>query len=292
MSDSESDEGAYDSYDVATGNDDGDAEKPQQGKINADLRMDKLPEAPKSLQPAGPAQNTGPKGVKADFELAKRNQAGINFREKLQRERALEAKAKGQVNLNLESNDKKDQKDTDKTEKAKSKKHHEDEEEDNDDEEFQKYKLKMMQAIQTVQNSLPVFGEFTRVSSEEYMETVKSVHELTYVVAHVYENHVADCSKLNVCFEELAPQFDHVRFIRVKSTELFKNYSEAGLPTLLICKGGKMIHSFTRVTTNFTKACKTKEVAQFLAGLKVLKMPDGYARVDDKKKDSTTTPAT
>jgi predicted RNA-binding protein with RPS1 domain len=287
MSDSESgdEQGGYESYDMPTGEQQG-GSKGEIPTVNADLRMDKLPEPPRSLQTSGPAQNTGPKGVKKDFEIAKRNLQGIKMREQIEREMAIETKAKGKMNLSVqESSDKKDG--ADKKDKSSSK-HPEDEDDDSEDEEFQKYKMKMMQQIQNVQNSLPTFGDYRRVNFEEWVGTIKNVHELTYVVSHLYENHIPACARLNVCFEELAPQFDHVLFVRIKSTEAIKDYNEIGLPTLIVYRGGKMVHNFVRVTDQFSKEFKPKEVAQFLAGLKLLKLPTGFDSSSDKKASKTS----
>jgi hypothetical protein len=73
---------------------------------------------------------------------------------------------------------------------------------------------------------------------------------------------------LHVCLEELAPQFDHVKFVRIRSDEVFTKgkFSKAGLPTLLVYRGGKMVHEFILpATPDFPSTIKPKEVAQFLA---------------------------
>ena len=83
-----------------------DAGEPKdEGKVDMDIRMDKLPEPPKGMRggPGMTSTNTGPKGVKADYEEAKKHMATERFREKLMRERALERKATGAASYGLES---------------------------------------------------------------------------------------------------------------------------------------------------------------------------------------------
>src|SRR5688572_27370499 len=55
---------------------------------------------------------------------------------------------------------------------------------------------------------------------------------------------VLSCAKLHEALEVLAPQFDHIRFVRVQTTDAMKDYSNVGLPALLIARGGKVLHDF------------------------------------------------
>jgi hypothetical protein len=89
---------------------------------------------------------------------------------------------------------------------------------------------------------------------------------------------VARCTQLNVALEDLAPQFDHVKFVRIRSSEVFKNgkFSKAGLPTLLVYRGGKMVKEFiVPATADFPKEIKPKEVAQWLHKQDILRIPSG-----------------
>jgi hypothetical protein len=94
---------AYKMTEHILGPEDGGEEK-DEGKVDMDIRMDKLPEAPKGMRGGAgmTSQNTGPKGVKADFEEAKKNMATQRYRENLQRQAALERKAYGQARFELD----------------------------------------------------------------------------------------------------------------------------------------------------------------------------------------------
>lgn len=60
-----------------------------------------------------------------------------------------------------------------------------DSDEDSDDAAFEAYKASRIAAVQA---SLPTFGTYARVNKLEFAKLVKEVHELCYVVCHVYEN--------------------------------------------------------------------------------------------------------
>lgn len=67
--------------------------------------------------------------------------------------------------------------------------------------------------------------------------------------------------------EDLAPQFTHIRFLRVWRLDLFTSYPAAGLPTLLVYKGGEQVMSRIHAEDpKWPRSYKGKEVAQYLAG--------------------------
>jgi len=173
------------------------------------------------------------------------------------RERELEALATGRREVVLAEN----------VSSAPQKNRPDESSDDSDEEEFQKFK---MERIKLAQASLPVFGGFERMSKDEWTEAIKHTHELVYVIAHLYENDVPACTKLNLCLEALAPRFPHVRFCRVRSTEAMKGYSRAGLPTIIVYKAGEMVASFIKVTDSIG-ALTDVSVAQFLAKQGILR---------------------
>lgn len=72
------------------------------------------------------------------------------------------------------------------------------------------------------------------------------------------------CARLNFALEALAPQFPHVRFCRLRSREAMAHYKDAGLPTLLVYKGGKMVTSAVRCTDVLPKHFSDLDVARLL----------------------------
>ena len=177
--------------------------------VRIDARMDSIP--PPAIREGVDnrgnwnSQNTGPKGVKADFEEAKLNLQTIRMRQRMERDRAL--KHNGTVQYTVDE--------APKAEPARRKRPDSDSETDSDlesdDEEFARYKLERLKMIEA---SLPNFGTFDRVDKDQMAAIIHDTHELCFVVVHWYQNHHTICTALNLCFESLAPQFPRTRFIR------------------------------------------------------------------------------
>jgi len=126
-----------------------------------------------------------------------------------------------------------------------------------------------------LQNALPRYGTYVRVSTDELAQIVKSENEYVYVVVHLYQNHIEACARTNVAIEQLAPQFPYVHFVRIRSTEAMPNYSDLGLPTLLIYKGTKLVESLIRITDAIGKNIDATSVGRLLHSHHVLRMPTG-----------------
>jgi len=259
-----------------------------------DLRSERAPPAEMQVRAAGPgghATNTGPKGVKADFEDAKRNEASIKMREQVMAARATARSAQGDVKYMVaDPLDQLKAKEKDK-QLAKQKKKGSDSDSDSDlddeDEEFlAKLRAERIKQIETVRGSMPLFGSYDKQTFDEFAAFVKSVHELTYVVCVLYEINHLPCARLHAALEDIASQFTHVRFVRVKSTEAIKGYSAAGIPTMLIYRGGKMVKDFIRVHDLFSAEITTAEVVRFLTAGKILQETTG-GLLDAKPKSAS-----
>eukprot|EP00954_Amorphochlora_amoebiformis_P007147 555444-Amorphochlora_amoeboformis.AAC.1 len=240
--------------------------KQDEGKIkdgDLDMRMGgKGGGPPAGMMPkvrkGSKASNTGPKGVKADYEEAKMIQAFKNLRAAMRAEREIKKKATGKTNFVAAVN---------KAEKGASTRQGGDEDEDedfdeDDDEFFDKYKK---QQIELIKNSLPTFGSFNRVSRTAFIQETEKEHDLVYIVVHLYRNHIPSCIRLNLILEDLAPQFHHVKFLRTRANDLVEGFSDIALPMLLVYRGGDVAHTIPQVTKHFPRGWEDKDVVEFLA---------------------------
>lgn len=100
-------------------------------------------------------------------------------------------------------------------------------------------------------------------------------HSLRLCLRCCFPQSLESCARLNFSFEALAPQFPHVRFCRLRSTEAIKGYSNAGLPTLLVYKGGKLVTSAVRCTEVLPKHFSDVDVARLLQAKGILTVPTG-----------------
>jgi len=273
-------------------------------KADVDLRMNKPPEA---MKVRGDAHNTGVKGVKADYEEAKKNMMTQRFREQLRYQRELKRRAEGKGAIDIKALEEAERKarEAEKPKlkvpepKRKARSLSESEEDSEFDSEFDEedeealaeYTRKRLADLQLLRNSLPTYSTYDRVSFAELQKTVKETHELVPILVHVYENDVEACARLHIALEELAPQLPHVRLLRIRASEAFPSkertsgglpvhreagsYSKAGLPTLLVFRDGKMVHSvICPVEEDFPKGdaqSEPKEVAKYLVKLGVVR---------------------
>jgi len=262
-------------------------DQPEERETSHDFRMDRLP--PPDMPPPGvreamdprgnwQSSNTGPKGVLADYEEAKLHMATERMRHEMRGERLLQNMACGDKSMYVQ--DAIPIEEQLKMEKARKKARDSDDSDsdsdltdDSDDEAFRKYKLDQ---IRMVQNSLPSFGVYQRLdTTEEFAKVINNTHELCYVVAHLYQNHVAMCARLHLCLESLAKQFPQIRFVRIKSSDAMKGYKDVGLPAIMLYRGGKMLESYVRVheDKHIGKNVTDLTVTRWLSKEGVLKMP-------------------
>jgi len=260
-----------------------------------DLRHERAP--PPEMRPTGAglsASNTGPKGVKADFEEAKRNEQSMRMREAVAKERVAMAATKTFTVADPLDEERKAlaKKPKDRKEKTGSDSDTDSDLDEDDEELMAKMRADRIKAIETVRGSMPLFGSYDRVSFDQLAALVKSVHELTYVVVVLYEINHLTCARLHAAFEDIAAQFPHVRFVRIRAREAIKNYAIEGVPTLLIYRGGKMIKDFVRVQQFFSEMIATAELVEFLKAGKILQETTAglLAKPKDKSKSETEKP--
>jgi len=226
--------------------------KVDEGKIapgELDMRMTGKSGPPPGMMPkirkGTKACNTGPKGVKADYEEAKLIQQFKNFRMAMRAERELKKKAYGRTDYSqaLQKNQSQDQPEEEKDSDL--------DEDDEDDAFFQQYK---QQKLDMVKNSLPTYGKFYRVKKNEFIRETEHEHELIHVVVHLYKNYIPACVRLNLILEDIAPQFTHVKFIRCRSDDLLESFSDTALPMLLVYRGSNIVHTIPQVSKYFPKS--------------------------------------
>lgn len=256
--------------------------------INPDIRMGRVPHD-KMAEPIAPlqlregydpatrrrrTQNTGPKGVKADYEEAKHHMVERMMMAKMKQQRELQQQAnptdlsgfKEHVNYRGPPEPPKKKDDSDEESDLSDL--------DSEDEDFQKYK---MERIKAVQSSIPQYGDFVRLQSKkELASVIKDMHELCFCIVHIYENDVPACTLLNLVFESVAPQFPHIRFCRIRKTDcLGPTAQNKSLPTVMVYKGETPFKTYPKFVSYIQGEITDLRVAKFLASEGILSMPGG-----------------
>jgi hypothetical protein len=274
--DSEDSEDAYVMEEFARGEQQQEADPDSHGPHSQlDARMGSVP--PPAMTAVPPVRknrdgrgnysssNTGPKGVKADYEEAKFQLRTIRMHERMARDKEVSDMANGRKRFVMEEPQLPPPKKRGSGSESES-----DSDLVSDDEEFQRYKLERLKLVEA---SLPAYGIFDRVTKAEMAAEIHDAHELCFVIIHLYQNHIAACTALNLCFENLAPQFVRARFLRIRSDEAISGYSDAGLPTVLIYRGGELVSEHVRILNEIGSTVTDATVAQWLANKGVLSMP-------------------
>eukprot|EP00823_Brevimastigomonas_motovehiculus_P001993 TRINITY_DN1293_c0_g1_i1.p1 TRINITY_DN1293_c0_g1~~TRINITY_DN1293_c0_g1_i1.p1 ORF type:complete len:372 (-),score=137.07 TRINITY_DN1293_c0_g1_i1:310-1425(-) len=218
------------------------------------------------------ASNTGPKGVRRDYEEAKLNLKGVKTRQKVVTSHAIKRSTEGPTLFTVDDNAKNE--DTKEESKQSKESDKEKDDEDDDDEAFKLYKL---QRLKDIKSTLPSYGTFKRVDFDEMSSVINTESEFVFVVVHLYQNYIEACCQINDAIEQLAPQFPHAHFIRIRSKEAISAYSDTGLSTLMIYRNKEMIHSFIRVQDQLkSKDIDERVLGRFLAEHGVLKIPNAF----------------
>lgn len=191
--------------------------------------------------------NTGPKGVKADYEEAKAIMRRRNETKKLQDLESFRRQAYGattteesisynslaQRGLTGSHVRKYDADAEDNSDDADS---------DDDDGAFlEAYRQARMQQMSGF-HSLPQFGRVIAVDKFQFLDEIDNADPRTYVVTHIYEDYIAACRKMNIVLEQLAQKQSHVKILKLVATDADQTLSHRALPAFLVYKGGEMVN--------------------------------------------------
>lgn len=189
--------------------------------------------------------NTGPKGVKADYEEAKKICERRLETKRMQADAAFQRAAYGttmkgpsyslaaqmeRANLNGETVGGGDA---------------DDEYSDDSDDEFLKaYRANRILQLR-VSAELPQYGTYKKVTPEKFVEITNETDPRSFVVVHVFEEYIPACQRLNNIFDILARRYRHVRFIGFVATSASQTLSHKSLPAMMVYRAGTLVNRAT-----------------------------------------------
>lgn len=190
---------------------------------------------------SGESTNTGPKGVIKDWQRYKqleneKNAEKEHERLTLLKKLSITAKTKAEDEQNA----------------AQEEIDRELDELLNDDSvllQFQQQRMREM--LERCGRKLKVFGEVMSLSTaDDFLHAVDKEDALVTVIVHIYENKFPACKTMNRCLDELAMNYKNVKFCKILGSVagLSKNFKVAGIPALLVYKGGNLIGNFIRMS--------------------------------------------
>mmetsp|Transcript_19100 Transcript_19100/g.48297 ORF Transcript_19100/g.48297 Transcript_19100/m.48297 type:complete len:366 (-) Transcript_19100:68-1165(-) len=187
--------------------------------------------------------NTGPKGVRADYNEARHIMRRRNETKRMQDEEAFKRAAYGSK-LNGES--------VSFSSNAKGlagshlQKYDADEEDnsagsDSDDEEFlAAYREQRLRKLQGF-TQLPQFGRVIYVEKFGFLDEVDNADPRTFVVTHIYEEYIAACRKMNTVLDQFAAKHPHVKVLKLVATDASQTLSHRALPAFLVYKDKELV---------------------------------------------------
>ena len=189
--------------------------------------------------------NTGPKGVKADYEEATRIVRRQNETKALKAKEAFKTAVYGKqmqgeslsYNNTYKINKKNIMGTTVKSYDADS----ENEDEDAILLEFRQKRLAQMKS----KAALPKFGRVIRVDKFEFLDHIDEADPRTVVVIHIFEDYIRACSRMNDILQRVASRQSHIKFLTLKATEASQTLSHKALPAFLVYKAGKLVNDST-----------------------------------------------
>lgn len=109
------------------------------------------------------------------------------------------------------------------------------------------------------------FGSVREITGEEYVNEVNKAGEDIWVILHLYARGVPFCALLNRHFDELAPKFPSVKFLRSIAQTCIPNFPEKNLPAIFIYHNGQMKKQFLGAL-ELRGPALTRDELEFLLG--------------------------
>ena len=219
------------------------------------------------------SRNTGAKGVLADHRAAKEEEAYRRQMEKRETDailnRAVRGAAMGPGEVSISQAAMEERRRAERIRDREAERGDTDgdggsSDDDDDDEFMRSYRQKRLLELQTASASActaantnrPDYSEVEDVTPIQYAEAVDETDPDTLLVVHLYEPHIPACVDVHNHLDTLARSHacgtssgsSSTRFLRLRATEAKSDMDLVGLPSLLVYRGGRLVHNWTPVT--------------------------------------------
>jgi len=141
-------------------------------------------------------------------------------------------------------------------------------EDDQDEKFFEEYKRKRIEELYSMKSR--TFGFLRKVDKTSLVDEIDKEDSQVYIVIHIYEEYIPQCTKLNKYLQDLAIEYSRVKFLKAIASETLASIDPIALPTLSVYKAGERYITFMRLQdmlgTNFT----LDDVEKLLCSHKIL----------------------
>ncbi|KNC96154.1 uncharacterized protein SPPG_08542 [Spizellomyces punctatus DAOM BR117] len=112
----------------------------------------------------------------------------------------------------------------------------EDEEDDRVLEAYRRQRIAEMNAAARLEK----YGTVTQISKPDYTVEVTEASKDTWVVLHLFQNHIQACKLINGILERIAARYRSTKFLKIVADQCIPNYPDRNVPTLLIYGEGDL----------------------------------------------------
>jgi len=159
-----------------------------------------------------------------------------------------------------------------------------DELEDEEDDFFKEYREKRLKQLQSQvkqsssQNSTQAkktstFGYLKTITRREFLDEIDKEDPNTFVVVHLYQDYIKECTRLNKYLQSMAIKFFSIKFLKIISTEASCTYDDIALPTIIVYRGGEIFSSKVRIIDEVGKDFDYDDIEIFFANRGIIRMP-------------------
>jgi Phosducin len=115
------------------------------------------------------------------------------------------------------------------------------------------------------------FGQVYEISKADWVAEVTEGSKTCWVIAHLYQDSVVECSVMATCLVALAKKFPEVKFVRIRSTQAVENWPDANLPTLFMYAHGALSQQLIGTKALGGVRMQPDDLEWYLAQLGVMK---------------------
>ena len=246
--------------------------------------------APAPIRARGRGHNTGPKGVKADYDDAMLAEELQRKRDNMQHRANIERIALGvysdtpSVSLSSDAARERDESAQRRAQReaglldaddgvaaagggAREDESHTSGGDDDDDGEadfFAAYRARRREQMQR-ESALPSFGAVGIVSPPQFLRELKACDARAFVVVHLHEDAIAASRRLAGCLDEVADRKPYVRFIRMTASEADPGLDPDVLPVLSLYRAGELVDAVLCVGAELGASFAPEDVERLLA---------------------------
>ncbi|XP_072024914.1 phosducin-like protein [Amphiura filiformis] len=130
----------------------------------------------------------------------------------------------------------------------------------------QYWEQRKKEMTQILRGQMPSFGKVITLRRDAYVDAIDKENKHVTIMVHVSSSLIPACAALNGCFQCLAAEYPHVKFciVDANDVDLSKNFTQGGVPALLVYKGGQLIGNFVRVSDQLGDDFFAMDVESFL----------------------------